>query len=103
MLEVEFDRAMMGIYVRAKMEAKYNASIFHRMLIERRGLVTAKYLINDPNVSQGYTALWERGRLDLTVEATVIDNPRWHSLFDDVELAKARARLIKYEYFSAGR
>ncbi|MGA9582822.1 MAG: hypothetical protein WBR13_12730 [Allosphingosinicella sp.] len=98
MLETEFDAAMMGIYVRAKAEAGYTASIFHRMLSEKREIQTAKQLINDINVSQGYTALWERGRLDLTVEAIVTDNPKWHSLFSEGELSRAHQRLIQYGY-----
>ena len=99
-LEAAFDRAMMDIYVRAKTEANYTASIFHRMLSERRGRATAKQLINDRTPSEGYTALWERERLDLTVEAVVIDNPQWHPLFEPEELAKARKRLRDYGYFS---
>jgi hypothetical protein len=98
-LESEFDTAMMDIYVRAKLEAGYTASIFHRMLTERQGLATAQHLINDKNVSQGYTALWERNRLDLAVEAVIIDNEKWHSLFSSDELAKARRRLYDYRYF----
>ena len=97
-IEAEFNRAMMDIYIRAKNEARYTASIFHRMLCERGGLATARYLINDPIESQGYTALWERGRLDLTVEAVVVENERWHRLFEDQELEKARQRLAKYGY-----
>ena len=100
-LEKQFDRAMMDVYVRAKSEAKYTASVFHRMLCERGGLATAKYLINDPNESQGYTALWERGRLDLTVEAMVCDDSRWHPLFSSDELEKARKRLARYRYGGA--
>jgi hypothetical protein len=98
-LEAEFDAAMMDIYVRAKTEAKYPASIFHRMLIQHRGLATAQQLINATNVSDGYTALWERGRLDLTVEAVVVDDPKWHELFEESELAKAKRRLDDYGYF----
>ena len=98
-LEAEFDAAMMDIYVRAKTEAKYIASIFHRMLVERRGVLTAKTLINDRTVSQGCTALWERGRLDLTVEAVVTDDEYWHSLFEKSELDRARKRLTEYKYF----
>lgn len=98
-IEAEFDAAMMDIYLRAKSEANYTASIFHKMLSEKRGLATAKQLINDPTVSQGYTALWERGRLDLTVEAVVMDNPKWHSLFDEKELLRAKKRLEEYGYF----
>jgi len=50
------------------------------------------------NVSEGYTALWERGRLDLTVEALIHDNPQWHSLFTPEELAICTERLTQYEY-----
>lgn len=97
-LEKRFDQAMLRIYQRAKAEAHYTASIFFNMLSKQRGLATAKYLINTPKPSEGYTALFERGRLDLTVEAEVIDNPEWHELFSDEELAKAKARLKQYEY-----
>jgi len=93
-----FDGAMFEIYQRAKSEAGYNATIFLKMLSDRGGLNTAKYLINSPKESDGYTALYERGRLDLTVEAMVIDNKRWHELFTGEELAKARLRLKKYGY-----
>jgi hypothetical protein len=98
-LLAEFDRAMEDIYIRAKDEAGYTASIFHRMLSIHGGLATAKQLINDSTPSQGYTNLWERRRLDLTVEAVVHDNPRWHGLFTVEELAKARKRLADYGYF----
>ena len=97
-LEMQFHGAMLTIYRRAKSEAKYTASIFFNMLEERGGLATAKYLINAPKVSDGYTALWERHRLDLTVEAEVVEYEKWHSLFTDEELKKARDRLIEYRY-----
>jgi len=98
-LKAQFDRAMEDIYIRAKAEANYTASIFHRMLCERGGLATATYLINERQVSEGYAALWERGRLDLTVEAVVYDNPKWHPLFTAEELDKVRKRLKEYGYF----
>ena len=94
----QFDGAMMEIYRRAKAEAGYPATIFHNMVCERGGLATAKYLINSPKVSDGYTALYERSRLDLTVEAMVVENPKWHSLFSVNELAKAKKRLKDYGY-----
>jgi hypothetical protein len=97
-LEELFDTAMMEIYTRAKSEAGYTASIFYDMLFRKRGVTTAKQLINDRTVSSGYTALWERGRLDLTVEAVVSDNPQWHALFSDDELRLARKRLEAYGY-----
>ena len=56
------------------------------MLHEYRGLETARILIHSSTVSEGYSALWERKRLDLTVEAVVHDNPKWHPLFTRDEL-----------------
>jgi hypothetical protein len=97
-LKARFDTAMFDIYRRAKSEAKYNASIFLQMVADRGGLATARYLINQPRPSDGYTHLYERGRLDLTVEAMIVENAQWHSLFSADELAKARARLQQYGY-----
>jgi hypothetical protein len=97
----DFEKAMHGIYARAKLEANYNATIFQQMLSNREGLGTAKYLLNTATVSEGYTHLWERGRLDLTVEALVIDNPQWHDLFTGDELTRARKRLREYGYDGA--
>jgi hypothetical protein len=89
---------MFEIYRRAKAEAGYNATIFLRMISERGGFDVAKYLINSPRPSDGYTHLYERGRLDLTVEAMVVEEARWQPLFSVEEVAKARARLKQYGY-----
>ncbi|WP_262048072.1 hypothetical protein [Bradyrhizobium sp. Bra78] len=93
-----FDKAMFDIYRRAKDEANYNATIFLKMLTDTDGLTTAKTLINAPKESDGYTTLFMKGRLDLTVEAVVTENAKWSSLFTDHEIAKAKDRLLKFEY-----
>ena len=95
-----FDQAMFNIYRRAKDEAGYSATLFLGMLSDRGGLATAKTLINSPKPSDGYTALYERRRLDLTVEAMVLETPTWDELFTDEELARARDRLRQYGYQS---
>ena len=97
-LEKRFDEEMLNIYRRALHEANYNARIFLRMLEEHRGRETARRLINAPKVSEGYTALWERKRLDLTVEALIHDNPEWQPLFTEKELEIVRKRLKEYQY-----
>src|SRR5262245_8510112 len=98
-LEVRFDRAMMEIYLRAKSEAGYNATRYLQMLYDLRGLETARTLVLADQPSEGYTALWERGRLDLTVEALVLQ-PEWQPLFaQEPELFnRARSRLADYGY-----
>jgi len=95
-IESEFDTAMMDICQRAK-EAGYNATRYLQMLNEHRGLRTAQILLHALNVSDGYTALWELQRLDLTVEALILQK-KWHSLFSDEERDIARSRLEKYNY-----
>jgi hypothetical protein len=90
-LEAQFDQAMFTVYRRAKDDANYNATIFLQMLTDGGGLRTAKTLINASKPSDGYTALWERGRLDLTVEAVVVENACWHPLFAPEEIERARA------------
>jgi hypothetical protein len=91
---------MISIYQRALLHAQYNATRFLGMLYEHRGLQTARLLIHASTVSEGYTALWERKRLDLTVEAVIHDHPKWHPLFTQEELSICKKRLIDYNYFS---
>jgi hypothetical protein len=101
-LEKRFDRAMLGIYKRAKDEAGHNATVFFRMLSERGGLQTARNLINAAKPSDGYTNLYERGRLELTVEAMIVESLDWQRLFTESEIRKARKRLKDYDYKSKG-
>jgi hypothetical protein len=89
---------MVDIYHRAKDETDYTATRFIQMVGERGGVETAKILIGADHESEGCAALFERGRLDLTVEAVVVDNPEYHPLFLPSELSKARSRLTKYGY-----
>lgn len=96
-LERAFHDAMIGIYQDAKSLAGYNATRFLSMVSESGGLETARTLLHASNVSDGYTALWERGHLDLTVEAEIL-NPQWHSLFTSEEREIARKRLSEYGY-----
>jgi hypothetical protein len=96
-LEQKFDAAMMDIYRRARTEAKYNAVRYLQMLTDHRGLETARILLH-ATVSDGYTALWQRKRLDLTVEALIFDNAEYHQLFTSEELAIAHKRLEDYQY-----
>ena len=94
----DFEKSMHGIYKSAKNELNYNASIFLRMLHDHDGLGTAKRLINASQVSDGYTYLYEHKRLDLTVEALVVENEKWHALFEPSEIERARKRLEAYKY-----
>lgn len=96
-LRARFDEAMMEVYRRALNECDYKATRFLQMLHDHRGLETARILLHASKVSEGYVALWERKRLDLTVEAVILA-PEWHPLFSDGEREIARNRLADYGY-----
>jgi hypothetical protein len=96
-VEKSFERAMIAVYEEAKRQTGYNAVRFLQMISEVGGLETAKRLLNATHVSDGFTALWERKRLDLTVESVVL-RPEFTHLFTDDELDLARRRLEDYGY-----
>ncbi|HZO64325.1 MAG TPA: DUF262 domain-containing protein [Kribbellaceae bacterium] len=98
-LERVFHDAMVDIYHRARREANYTATYFIQMVSELGGLAAARQLLHASAVSQGFTALWERHRLDLTMEAMIVEQQeRFAPLFTDDELETARRRLSDYGY-----
>jgi hypothetical protein len=67
------------------------------MIDEHGALQTVKILISK-NPSNAYAKLWEKIRLDLTVEAIIIQNQEFHSIFSEEELNKAKERLNQFGY-----
>ena len=99
-LELDFTDAMLGIYKRAKAETRYDAHVFLRMVIDRGGVETARYLLDTEKPSDGYTALWGLGRLDLTVEAVMLD-AKWWPLFTSTQRRTANRRLTDHDFSGA--
>ncbi|HWH30554.1 MAG TPA: hypothetical protein VNU26_16640 [Mycobacteriales bacterium] len=95
--ERQFHRAMVEVYESAKRETGYNATRFLQMVSEQGGVATARQLLHAPHVSDGFTALWERGRLDLAVEAVMLRD-EFEDLFTDEEFDIARQRLTDYGF-----
>lgn len=67
------------------------------MLSEHGGVETARRLIMASTPSDGFTHLYLQHRLDLTVEAAVVE-PEFGPLFDEDVLDQARRRLQEYGY-----
>jgi len=95
-LEKAFHKDMENIYFEAK-KLKYNASYFWQLVCEKGGYETAKQLIHTDKPSEGFTSLWERNSLGLSVEAHVLRD-KYVSLFTDEERAVCRNRLVEYGY-----
>lgn len=89
---------MINTFVTAEKEIGYRPTVFLSMITERGSLVTAKQLINSPLESYGYKKLRSNGRLDLSVEAIVVDNPEYHPLFTPKEIELAKTKLIHDGY-----
>lgn len=88
---------MVNIYDRARVETGYVATRFLQMIANLGGLAAARRLLQSPDVSEGFATLWERGRLDLSVEYHVLQ-PEFEGLFSDEERAIARERLLRYGF-----
>jgi len=96
-LQKQFEKELFKLYELAKIKCNYNATRFLKMLHELGGVATATQLVLSPEFSQGLTAMWECGRLDLTVEATVLREP-WRQLFNEDVLSAAQAKLQSLGY-----
>ena len=96
-LAKQFHAPMVEIYHEAKRQVGYNANYFLRMVSDLGGLAAAQRLLHSPTVSDGFTTLWERNRLHLSVEALVLQ-PRFRDLFTEQDRDLARERLSEYGY-----
>ncbi|MCY4429655.1 MAG: hypothetical protein OXC11_04595 [Rhodospirillales bacterium] len=94
-LERAFDDEMERICVRANDEVGYKAARFLNMVRAIGGREAVRKLL--PNMSDGFTELWRRKRLDLTFEYVML-HPRWHPLFTDEERTVADQRLTDCDY-----
>ncbi len=96
-LKAQFHQAMLDVYENAKQLCHYNASRFYQMVLKHGGLETARRLLSKETSSIGLNKLWECGRLDISMEAQVL-NPKFAPLFTDAERDVARNRLTQYGY-----
>ena len=95
--EARFHASMVALYETAKRDLGYNATRFLQMISEHGGVEAARRLLRAPAVSDGFTTLWEGGRLDLSVEAHVL-LPEFQALFSEGERETAKRRLADYGY-----
>jgi hypothetical protein len=82
---------------RLQREIGYNPTRFRQMVADHGGVEAAKRLLQGPTTSDGFSTLWEAGRLHLSVEAFVL-LPRFSELFTDSERAEARRRLDAHQF-----
>jgi hypothetical protein len=95
-LEDEFHLAMIHVCAFAK---KYGfGTIFRQMVTEHGGVNAAKRLLAADEVQSGFTRLYELKRLDMSMEAHVMQE-QFQSLFTTSEIEVARRRLDEVGFF----
>jgi hypothetical protein len=95
-LEQAFHKEMQNTY-HESVKVGYKPTRFMQMVNQQGGVSTAHQLMARDEVSDGFTDLWQRKRLDLSVEALVL-KPEYASLFSDEERVRARKRLADVDY-----
>jgi hypothetical protein len=83
--------------IREMFKIGYKPHIFMDMRIEHGTIEAIKRLIHSEEVPSGFTTLWEKQRLDLSVE-NIIQEPEWTSLFTDGDRQLAKKRLKAYNF-----
>ncbi len=80
-------------------ELGYHPSLFLKMMVSDKDVVrVARKLVMREEPTDGFTRLWEMKRLDLSVEAHVIQE-KYKSLFTEDEIQFCKDRLEEYEYY----
>ena len=97
-LKKEFREAMIAIYTRTFSACGYRAGRFLEMVNTQGGLEAAKILLREEEPRGGFVALHEQGRLDVTMEAVIVENEEWHPLFTQEEIGIAKKRLSDFGY-----
>lgn len=98
-LELQFQEDLLNTYRESK-KIGYKPSIFLEMIGTYGGVGTAKRLLSTEDyIQEGIKRLWELGRLDLSVEAKVL-NDEYRDLFTNEERKIANKRLKELGYFN---
>ena len=97
-LELEFNNYMEEIYFKAQDEIGYRATRFKQMVDINGGLKAAKILLKSKDISYGFEELCLHHRQDLSMEALIVENIKFYSLFIKKEIETARKRLKESRY-----
>jgi hypothetical protein len=96
-LEDLFHQAMIALYRQTGQETDYWPTLHLQMVTQHGGVEAAQLMVTSQQLPDGYSRLWELSRLDLSVEALILQ-PQWRPLFTDDGLQQATQRLAASGY-----
>lgn len=92
-LEAAFHEEMIAIYYKAGHATGYWANRFLQKVKKDKGLAAARqWLKPEKGLSPGLQRLAKEKRVDLSIEALVLQNP-WRTLFTNQEINEASKRV----------
>ncbi len=99
MREIELDlfTDMIKIYRETDTQCNYKSAGFFQGIQSNGAITTAKEIINNKEVTEGFIKLAECNRLDLSVEALIVQD-KYKELFTAKERKICLNRLKKYGY-----
>lgn len=97
-VEKEFDKVLIENCEIARKECGYNPTRFLQTIEKFGGVKTAKEILRKGRLSDGFEKLQEAGRIDLTMEATIVKG-QFGSLFTDEEVNSCYEVLCEYGYY----
>ena len=83
--------------IREMIRIGYRPQAFITMRVTHGTIIAVKKLINSQEIPRGFITLWERNRLDLSME-NIIQEPEWNDLFTEDDRKIAKQRLKDYGY-----
>ncbi len=99
-LKQQFEAELIEKCTTARLQCGYDPTRLLQMISRLGGVETAKALIRRGNASDGFTALQAAGRLELSMEATVVES-KYAALYTDEEADACLALLCECGYYRA--
>ena len=96
-VRAQFHQDMVNAYQTCIKKLHYHPTLVLHYLGEHTAVETARWLVNLPNESSGFTRLWQEDRLDLSAEAMIL-KPEYAALFSVEDRRTAYDTLKAYDY-----
>jgi hypothetical protein len=95
--KVQFDKKVKSAINEMMRKIGYRPSYLIKMISDDDSVVAVKSLLNGKTETYGFTTLFEKRRLDLSME-NIVYSENWGDLFTEEEISIAKKRLKDYGY-----
>jgi|GEM_PF-3437751 hypothetical protein len=95
--KIRFSEAISTLYKRTQIECNHRQTFLKDLIDSMGGYLAAKRILGNKKYLIGIASLKPLNRLDLSVEALVVD-PQWEDIFTRRQLEVANQRLVQFGY-----